>query len=105
MSDNVFVIPATIKVGTQFPPYLPLGDGSLKPTPECTQDEVAEAVEECRNAAQSSRARLEAAYRDHLKDLEVLAHLSAYLERYQQWQAVRDGGEVRETLWHVDPLE
>jgi hypothetical protein len=105
MSDNVFVIPATIKVGKEFPPYLPLADGSLKPTPECTQREVSEAVSECRNSAQSSRARLEQAYQEHLKDLELLAHLSAYLERYQQWKAVREGGEVRETLWHVDSTD
>lgn len=102
MSDNVLVIPATFKVGSNFPPYLPLADGSLKPTNECSQDDVSQAVQECRAAAQASRARLEQAYQDHLKDLEVYAHLCAYQERYEQWVAVRDGGEVNELLWHVD---
>lgn len=102
MSDKVFVIPATIRVGTGFPPYLPLADGSLKPIAECTRHEVAEAVEECRNAARASRLRLEQAYAEHLKDLEMLAHMAAYHERYEQWASVREGGAVREMLWHVD---
>jgi hypothetical protein len=32
----------------------------------------------------------------------MLAHMSAYTERFEQWSAVRDGGAVREMLWHVD---
>lgn len=102
MADNVFVIPATIRVGGNFPPYLPLADGSLKPIAECTQADVAEAIEECRGAARASRARLEQAYAEHLEDLSMRAHMAAYLERFEQWSAVRDGGTVREMLWHVD---
>lgn len=105
MSDNVFVIPAAIRVGNGFPPYLPLADGSLKPIAECTRQEVAEAVEECRNAARASRAQLERAYAEHVKDLEMLAHMSAYAERFDKWSAVRDGGSVREMLWHVDAMD
>lgn len=105
MSDNVFVIPATIRVGAAFPPYLPLADGSLKPIAECTQSDVVEAVEECRSAARTSRARLEQAYTEHVQDLETLAHMSAYLEYFERWSAVREGGSVREVLWHVDTSE
>lgn len=105
MSDNVFVIPATIRVGNGFPPYLPLADGSLKPIAECSNREVVEAIEECRNAARASRARLEQAYAEHVKDLEMLAHMSAYSERFEQWSAIRDGGAVREMLWHVDAMD
>ena len=101
MSDNVLVIPATFRVGSEFPPYLPLADGSLKATNECSREEVAEAVHECRAAARASRERLEQAYQDHLKDLELYAQLAAYLERYEQWDAVREGGAVKELLWHV----
>ena len=99
--ENVFVIPATVKVGKEMPPYLPLADGKVKPIAECSQAEVEEAVEECRFVAQTSRERLEAAYRDHLKDIELLAQVSAYHARYEQWAAIRDGGEVSELLWEV----
>ncbi|HEY7671064.1 MAG TPA: hypothetical protein VIC71_02520 [Gammaproteobacteria bacterium] len=100
--ENVFVIPATIKVGKDMPPYLPLANGSVKPIAECSKAEIEEAVEECRFVAQTSRERLEAAYRDHLKDIELLAQVSAYLARYEQWSAIRDGGEVGELLWEVE---
>jgi len=102
MADNVFVIPSTMKVGKEFPPYLPLANGSLKPTAECAKQEVAEAVQECRLVAETSRARLEQAYMDHLNDVQQLAQVSAYLDRYEQWAAVREGGEVRELLWHIE---
>ena len=102
MADNVLVIPATIRVGTDFPPVLPLADGSVKPTAECSKNEVREAVVECRAVAQSSRARLEAAYRDHLKDVELLAQVCAYLARYEQWSGLREGREVGELLWEVE---
>jgi hypothetical protein len=102
MADNVLVIPATIKVGEAFPPYLPLPDGNLKATAECTKDEVRQAVAECRVLAQQSRARLEEAYQDHLKDIELLAQVSAYLERFEQWEQIRTGGEVSEVLWQVE---
>ena len=104
MADNVFVIPATLRVGRHFPPYLPLADGSLKPIAECTRAEVAEAVDECREVAATSRARLENADREHIGDLEALAHLAAYLDRFERWPEVREGGPVREMLWRVDPL-
>jgi hypothetical protein len=52
--------------------------------------------------AQTSRERLEAAYRDHLKDVELLAQVSAYFARYEQWAGIRDGGEVNELLWEVE---
>lgn len=105
MADNVLVIPATIRVGKEFPPFLPLADGALKPIAECTKAEVEQAVTECREVAKSSRARLEEAYLDHLKDIELLAQVSAYLEKYDQWSAIREGGEVRETLWQVETDE
>jgi hypothetical protein len=100
--ENVFVIPATIKVGKDMPPYLPLANGSVKPIAECSKPEIQQAVEECRFVAQTSRERLEAAYRDHIKDIELLAQVSAYLARYEQWAAIRDGGEVGELLWEVE---
>jgi hypothetical protein len=102
MADNVFVIPATIRIGKEFPPYLPVADGALKATAECTRTDVEQAVAECRQVAQASRARLEAAYQEHLKDIELLAQVSAYLEKYDQWDAVRRGGEAKELLWQVD---
>lgn len=101
MSDNVLVIPAAFRVGRDFPPYLPLADGSLKATGDCSRHEVAEAVQECRAAARASRERLEQAYQDHLKDLELYAQLAAYVERYEEWGAVRNGGNAKELLWHV----
>ena len=102
MTDKVLVIPATFKVGDEFPPYLPLPNGEVKPTPECSQSEVASAVEELKAVARMSRERLEQAYADHVRDVETLAQISAYLERFDQWEAVRAGGKVRETLWHVE---
>jgi hypothetical protein len=102
MADNVFVIPATIRVGSEFPPYLPLANGDLKPTPECTKQDVGEAVAECRQVAAASRARLETAYAEHLKDIELLAHVSAYFEKYDEWDAIRHGGRLKQLLWQVD---
>jgi hypothetical protein len=100
--ESVFVIPATVKVGKDMPPYLPLADGSVKPIAECSKAEIEQAVEECRFVAQTSRERLEGAYRDHVKDIELLAQVSAYLAKYEQWAALRNGGEVGEILWQVE---
>lgn len=100
--ENVFVIPAAVKVGRDMPPYLPLANGGVKPIAECSKEEIEQAVEECRFVAQTSRERLETAYRDHVKDIELLAQVSAYLAKYEQWAAIRDGGEVGELLWEVE---
>ena len=102
MSDNVLVIPATVRVGPDFPQLLPLANGDLKAVAECTREEVGEAVAECRSMAEASRDRLEQAYREHLKDLELLAQVSAYFERYADWSAIREGRAVREMLWRVE---
>ena len=102
MADKVLVIPATFKVGAEFPPNLPLPHGEVKPIAECSRSEVASAVEELTGVARQSRERLEAAYAEHVRDVETLAQISAYLARFDQWGAVRTGGEVRETLWHVE---
>ena len=102
MTDKVLVIPATFKVGAEFPPYLPLPDGQVKPTAECSQSEVASAVEELKGVARMSRERLEQAYAEHVRDVETLAQISAYLARFEQWEGVRSGGAIRETLWHVE---
>ena len=102
MADKAFVIPATFRVGSELPPYLPVADGGLKPTNECTQSDVATAVEELKNAARASRERLETAYAEHVRDVEVLAQVTAYLTRFEQWDALRQGGKVREILWHVE---
>jgi len=102
MADNVLVIPATVKVGPDFPPYLPLPDGNVKPTVECSKDEVRQAVAECRVLAQQSRARLEEAYQEHLKDIELLAQVSAYLQKFEQWDGLRAGGQIGELLWQVE---
>ena len=102
MADNVLVIPATVKVGTDFPPYLPLADGNLKASAECTREEVREAVAECRALVQASRERLEAAYDEHISDVKLLAQVSAYLDRFDQWESVRQGKEPRELLWQVN---
>jgi len=102
MSDNVLVIPATVKVGPDFPQLLPLANGDLKAVAECTRTEVGEAVAECRSMTRASRERLEEAYREHLKDLELLAQVSAYHERFEQWTAIREGRNVRELLWQVE---
>lgn len=106
MADNVLVIPATLKVGKNFPPYLPLAHGALKPTAECSKEEVAQAVAECRAVAATSRRRLDEAYQDHLKDIELLAQVSAYLARFEQWNgAIREGQDVGEILWQVEAGE
>jgi len=102
MSDQVLVIPATFKVGEEFPANLPLPAGEVKPTPECSQSEVAAAIEELKAVARMSRERLEQAYAEHVRDVETLAQISAYLARFEQWEAVRTGGKVREILWHVE---
>lgn len=102
MADNALVIPATFKVGTEFPPYLPLADGQVKPTAECSKRDVAAAVEELRTVARGSRERLQHAYDEHVRDVEMLAKVSAYLHKFEQWEAVRNGGKVREILWHVE---
>jgi hypothetical protein len=102
MADNVLVIPATVKVGRDFPQYLPLPNGDLKATPECSRADVEQARAEVRLLAEASRARLEQAYQEHLRDIELLAQLSAYLQKFDQWEAIRRGGEVRELLWQVE---
>jgi len=102
MTDKVLVIPATFKVGEEFPAYLPLPAGEVKPTPECTRAEVASSIEELKGVARLSRERLEQAYAEHVRDVETLAQISAYLARFDQWEAVRTGGKVREILWHVE---
>ena len=101
MADNALVIPATFKVGAEFPPYLPLNDGLLKPIGECSRQEVAQAVAELRTVAGRSRDRLQLSYDEHVRDIEMLAQASAYLHKYDEWAAVRNGGPVREILWHV----
>ena len=101
MTDNALVIPVTFKVGAEFPPYLPLAGGGMKPLAECSRDDVEQAVTELRAVARASRERLELAYVEHVRDVEMLAQVSAYLAKYEQWAAVREGGRVRETLWHV----
>jgi hypothetical protein len=37
-----------------------------------------------------------------VRDVEVLAQVMAYLDRYDQWDSLRHGGQARETLWHID---
>ncbi len=101
MADKALVIPASFRVGSQFPDELPLADGSLKPLSECSRSEVAEAVNELKSVATRSRERLDDAYAEHIQDIEMLAQISAYLTRFEQWQALREGGSVRETLWHL----
>jgi hypothetical protein len=102
MADNALIIPVSFKVGSEFPPYLPLTGGELKPITDCSKDEVAQAVEELKAVAGGSRERLELAYREHVRDVEMLAQVSAYLAKYEQWDAVRCGGSVREILWQLD---
>jgi hypothetical protein len=102
MTDKALVIPVTFRVGAEFPPYLPLQDGSVKPTAECSLSEVVEAVEEIKAVARASRERLELAYADHVRDVELLAQISAYLAKFDEWSALRSGGKVREILWHVE---
>ncbi len=99
MSDNVLVIPATFMVGRDFPANLPLSDGSMKPIDECSAEEVQQAVEEVRAVVLGSRDRLRRAYDEHVEDLEVLAQLSAYANKYAQWSGVRTGEPVPEVLW------
>jgi hypothetical protein len=105
MSSNVLVIPATVTVGPDFPECLPLANGDLKSVRECTEADVAEAVAECRALARVSRERLETAYQEHLRDLELLAQVSAYLERFDAWAAVREGRHVKELLWQVETAD
>lgn len=100
--EKVLVIPATFVVGGSFPANLPLEDGSVKPIAECTKEDVRQAVEELRAVVEGSRARLQRAYDEHLEDLEVLAQLSAYFDRYDDWFGVRDGSPVKQTIWAVD---
>lgn len=102
MVDNVLVIPATVKVGPDFPELLPLADGNLKPVAECTRAEVGQAVAECRDITRASRERLEVVYQEHLKDLELLAQVAAYYERFEEWEAIRDGRAVKEILWQLE---
>lgn len=102
MTDNVLIIPATVKVGRDFPQYLPLPNGDLKPAAECSRSEVGDAVAECRELARASRERLEAAYREHLEHLALLAQVSAYHACFDDWEAIREGREVRERLWQVE---
>ena len=101
-SDNVLVIPATFMVGRSFPANLPLSDGSVKPIPECSKSEVEQAVEEIRAMADASKNRLHQAYDEHVEVLEMLAQVSAYRERYDDWGGVREGEGVREVIWSVD---
>lgn len=51
---------------------------------------------------QASRQRLETVYQEHLRDLELLAQVSAYFERYDDWAAIREGREVNELLWQIE---
>jgi hypothetical protein len=102
MTQNVLVIPATVTVGKDFPQFLPLANGDVKAATECTRAEVGEAITECRGMARASRERLEAAYQEHLRDLELLAQVSAYYQRYDKWGAIREGREVEERLWPVE---
>ena len=103
MADNALVIPATFKVGSDFPPYLPLPGGDMKPLNECSKEEVAAGVEELRSVAHGSRERLQQAYEEHVRDVEMLAQVTAYLARFEKWEEVRHGGTVNEILWHVEP--
>jgi hypothetical protein len=101
MAESVLVIPATISVGRNFPPYLPLPNGDLKPSAECTREEVAQSVEECTALAKASRERLQQAYEEHVRDIELLAQVSAYNDKYDQWDSIRQGGEPKVLLWSV----
>jgi len=101
-SDNVLVIPATFMVGRSFPANLPLADGSVKPIAECSKAEVQQAVAEIKALADTSRNRLRKAYDEHVEDLEMFAQISAYLERYEDWEGVREGEGVRDVIWSVD---
>jgi hypothetical protein len=101
MADNVLVIPSTIRVGRNFPPYLPLPNGDLKASQECTPEDVANAVGECQELAEASRVRLQEAYQEHIKDIELFAQVSAYNEKFEQWEAIRTGGEPKDSLWQI----
>lgn len=102
MSNNVLVIPATVKVGPDFPELLPLANGDLKAVTDCSRTEVAEAIGECRQMTNASRERLEHVYQEHLRDLELLAQVSAYYERFDEWSAIREGRRIKELLWQVE---
>jgi hypothetical protein len=101
MSENVLVIPATFMVGNEFPANLPLADGSMKPIAECTVEEVRQAVGEIRAVARASRERLRRAYEEHVQDLELLAQISAYEHRYDEWAGIRTGSRTSELLWSL----
>ena len=101
-SDNVLVIPATFMVGRSFPANLPLADGSVKPIAECSKAEVQQAAAEIKALADTSRSRLGQAYDEHVEDLKMFAQVSAYLERYDDWEGVREGEGVRDVIWSVD---
>ena len=101
-SDNVLVIPATFMVGRSFPANLPLADGSVKPITQCSKADVEQAVVEIGAMAEASRNRLRQTYEEHLEVLEMLAQVSAYLDRYDHWEGVRRGEGVREVIWSVD---
>lgn len=40
-----------------------------------------------------------------LKDLELLAQVSAYYERFDDWSAVRKGLDPKELLWPVEEAD
>jgi len=105
MSDNVLVIPATFMVGRDFPANLPLADGSMKPIGECIKEDVRQAVEEVRALVDDSRVRLRKAYDEHVEDAELLAQLSAYLSKYEEWAEIRKGGSVKEIIWSAERAE
>ena len=102
MSDNALIIPSTLRVGGDMPQFMPLADGSLKPVTECSREEVADAVAELRSLARDSRARLQQVYEEHLRDIQTLAQASAYLAHFDAWSTVREGGQIRDFLWHLD---
>ncbi|MFL2547397.1 MAG: hypothetical protein ACJ0SL_08585 [Candidatus Rariloculaceae bacterium] len=102
MSDNVLVIPATFMVGQDFSAHLPLSDGSMKPLRDCSVEEVQQAVVEMRAVAEGSRNRLHTAYEEHTQDLEILAQVSAYAARDEQWAALREDEPVQEILWSME---
>ncbi len=102
MADKVLVIPATVTVGRGLPAYLPLANGDLKELRQCTRADIEEAVGVLRELARTSRERLEAAYQDHLRDVESLAQAAAYCAKFDQWKEIREGGVPREILWEVE---
>ena len=77
-------------------------DGRRRNAYRIALGEVREAVAECRDMTRASRQRLEAVYQEHLKDLELLAQVSAYYERFDEWSPIREGRGVKELLWQVE---